>query len=63
MELSDYKNIHVISGTNIPLILDFILSTEEDLLVRIDHALKNAKEGMKNSYICESINSETTEEF
>ena len=42
----DLKNVHVIAGTNINLVLEFLLSGEEDVKVRIENSVNNAKQGI-----------------
>lgn len=48
IKLLDKEDFYLVSGMNLPLILEIALSMEEDIDKRIDHALEVAKESMKN---------------
>lgn len=43
----DLSNIRVISGTNINMLIEFMLSTEKDIDLRIQNAIQNAREGIQ----------------
>lgn len=55
------ENVHLISGTNINLLIEFILSTEEDIHKRINVSIQNAKEGIMEKQTTKSI--EEDEDF
>ena len=44
--LANSKNIFVVAGTNINVLIEFMLSAEEDVEQRIEKSIENAKNGL-----------------
>lgn len=53
------SNFHLISSMNLPVILDFVLSSGDDIDTRIDNSIENAKDSLRKvvltNYVEEDI--------
>lgn len=55
--IADNSNLHIISGVNLPMIVQLLLSNEKDFDSTIEKAIREAKNGIQ--YVNETIKSES----
>lgn len=47
LDLCANKNVHIVSGMNLGLVLEIYLTRTDDVVGKIEHALSSSKEAMK----------------
>lgn len=47
LDLCVNKNVHIVSGMNLGLVLEIYLTRNDDVIEKIEHALSSSKEAMK----------------